>query len=56
MARSLTVKHTEEPGTSSLLNVFLLLAFGWMFIGMLASAFASDTSSAPEAPQVIDLR
>ena len=50
MARSLTVNHTEEVGTSSLLNVFLLLAFGWMIVGMLAGAFASD-AEIPDATQ-----
>jgi len=54
MARSLTVKHTEEPGTSSLLNVFLLLAFGWMIVGMLAGAFASDAEITDATPSPIN--
>ena len=45
MARSLTVKHTEAPGTSSLLNAFLLVAFGWLVASML---FGSDKRSAAE--------
>ena len=43
MARSLTVKHTEAPGTSSLLNAFLLVAFGWLVASML---FAGVSASA----------
>jgi hypothetical protein len=42
MARSLNVKHEEKLGTSPLLNMFLLLAVGWMaagaFIANLADA------------------
>ena len=43
MARSLTVKHTEAPGTSGLLNAFLLVAFGWLVASML---FAGVSASA----------
>lgn len=45
MARSLTVKHDEKPATSSLLNAFLLLAFGWLIMGaVFASASAQDAT------------
>ncbi len=30
MARSLTVNHDEKPATNLLLNVFLLVAVGWL--------------------------
>lgn len=49
MARSLTIKHEEKPGTSSLLNVFLLLAVGWMAITALVASTA-DASTAPVEP------
>lgn len=42
MARSLTVKHTEAPGTSSLFNIFLAVAFGWLLLSMFAAASASS--------------
>ncbi len=38
MARSLTVKHDEKPATSSLLNIFLLVAFTCL---VLASIFGA---------------
>ncbi|MBK7756659.1 MAG: hypothetical protein IPO67_02160 [Deltaproteobacteria bacterium] len=49
MARSLTVKHTEAPGTSSLLNAFLLVAFGWLVASMLFAGVSASaaTDSAP---------
>lgn len=50
MARSLTVKHTETPGTSSLFNVFLAIAFGWLLLSMFAAASAS--SDATDAPSL----
>ncbi|MFT5685527.1 MAG: hypothetical protein ACI8RZ_006481 [Myxococcota bacterium] len=37
MARSLTTSHNEKPATSSLFNLFFLLALIWM-------AFAAVTS------------
>ena len=43
MARSLSVKHEEQPATSSLLNVFLILAFGWMGLSAVASSVAAGT-------------
>jgi hypothetical protein len=49
MARSLTVKHEEKTGTSSLLNLFLLLAFAWL-AGMSVMASAAETT--PVAPAV----
>lgn len=51
MARSLVVKHTETPGTSSLLNAFLLVAFGWLVASMFLGGVSA--SPAPEgAPQI----
>lgn len=47
MARSLHVKHEELPATSSLFNVFLLLAFAWLALTAIATA-----SSAPPAEPV----
>ena len=49
MARSLTIKHDEKPATSSLLNVFLLLAVGWMAVTALVASTA-DASTAPVLP------
>lgn len=40
MARSLTVKHEEKPGSSALLNLFLALALGWMAVGAWLSSVA----------------
>lgn len=45
MARSLTVKHDEKPATSSLLNVFLLVAFACL---VLASVAGASTADSPE--------
>lgn len=47
MARSLTVKHEEKPGTSSLLNSFLLLALGWMVVGAVLASMANAASPEP---------
>jgi hypothetical protein len=52
MARSLSVKHEEKPATSSLLNFFLILAFGWMGLSAVASSFAANTE-APAAASVV---
>jgi hypothetical protein len=46
VARSLHVKHEEQPATSSLLNIFLLIAFGWLAMGALVAATASEDDSA----------
>lgn len=54
MARSLTVKHTEAPGTSSLFNLFLAVAFGWLLLSMFAAASASDAPEAPAAPTLFN--
>lgn len=51
MARSLTIKHEEKPTTSSLLNLFLLLAVGWMAVTALVASTA-DASPAPPAAVV----
>lgn len=52
MARSLVVKHTETPGTSSLLNAFLLVAFGWLVLSMVFSGVSASPAPAelPAAP------
>lgn len=44
MARSLTVKHEEKPGTSTLFNSFLILAVAWMVGG---AVLASVADAAP---------
>ena len=46
MARSLSVKHEEQPATSSLLNFFLILAFGWMGLSAIASSVAAVSDPA----------
>ncbi len=43
MARSLTIKHTEKPQTSSLFNAFLLLAFGWLVVSVLVAGAHAET-------------
>jgi hypothetical protein len=50
MARSLVVKHEEAPGTSPLLNAFLVLALGWMFAGALIANAAPAEEVAPATP------
>lgn len=49
MARSLTVKHTETPGTSGLFNLFLALAFGWLLVSMLVAGAQANPAS-PDVP------
>jgi hypothetical protein len=46
MARSLTIKKEENPATSPLLNVFLLLAVAWMAV----TAIVASTADAGTAP------
>lgn len=46
MARSLVVKHEEKPGTSSLLNAFLVLALAWMGLGAVL-AWAGEPAATP---------
>lgn len=48
MARSLTVKHEEKLGTSSLLNAFLLLTLAWMAAGAVFAGM-NDAVAAPES-------
>ena len=50
MARSLTVQHEEKITTSPLLNLFLLLAFGWMLI-MAMVASTADAGEVADTPQ-----
>lgn len=45
MARSLTVKHEENIGTSSLLNSFLVVTLAWMIAGAVFAGTA-DASAA----------
>ena len=52
MARSLVVKHEEKIGTSSLLNSFLVLAFGWMIVGAVLASMANAAPSGDEAAPV----
>lgn len=54
MARSLTIKHTEAPGTSRLFNAFLLLAAAWLGLSVLASAFVGEADAAPEQNAVFN--
>lgn len=49
MARSLTVKHDEKPSTSSLLNLFLFVAFACL---VLASVFGAAPAEGLEAVEV----
>jgi hypothetical protein len=49
MARSLTVKHDEKLGTSSLLNLFLLLAFACLLLGSIGVAASADGAEPPVA-------
>lgn len=48
MARSLTVKHEEKLGTSSLLNAFLFLAFAWMAGGALLASMNEAAAAGPD--------
>lgn len=41
MARSLQVKHEEKLGSSPLLNTFLVLAVGWMVLGVVLSSWTA---------------
>jgi hypothetical protein len=53
MARSLTVKHDEKPATSSLLNLFLLVAFGCLALATIFGAAPAEGIEAGEtAPAV----
>jgi hypothetical protein len=55
MARSLTVNHDEKPATNVLLNMFLLVAVGWL-TALAFTGWASEGQAAtPEgAPVVVD--
>jgi hypothetical protein len=54
MARSLTVSHTETPGTSRLFNGFLLLALAWLMAGMLVAGLNVGDADAAETMPVLD--
>ncbi|HJN76884.1 MAG TPA: hypothetical protein QGF58_23350 [Myxococcota bacterium] len=55
MARTLTIKNTEEPATSRLFNVFLLVALGWLVLGMVFAGVSAGDAGATEATPVIDI-
>ena len=55
MARSLTVKHTETPGTSRLFNGFLILAMGWLMAGMLLAGLNVGEADAAETTPVVNV-
>jgi len=55
MARSRTIKHTEKPGTSALLNAFLLIAFGWLVLSMLFAGADADAAQDQQAVPVFSL-
>jgi len=50
MPRSLTVTHTEKPGTSSLFNAFLLLCGAWLAVSMLVAAANADATATEASP------
>jgi hypothetical protein len=53
MARSLTVKHDEKPATSSLLNLFLLVAFGCLVLASIFGAAPAEGLEPVEATPVV---
>ncbi len=53
MARSLTVKHDEKPGTSSLLNVFLLVAFTCLVLATIFGATPAEGLEAVETTPAV---
>ena len=56
MARSLTIKHEAQVTTSPLLNLFLLLAFGWMVVTAIAASTADAGVADPPAVDASELR
>ena len=56
MARSLTIKHEEHVTTSPLLNLFLLLAFGWMVVTAIAASTADAGVADSPAVDASELR
>ena len=56
MARSLDARHTEDLGTSTLFNVFLLIALGVMVLAMFSNAATAGDSLAPPPPAPISLK
>lgn len=55
MARSLTIKNTEKAATSRLFNVFLLIALGWLMLGMVFAGVSVGDADAVEAAPAFDL-
>ncbi len=54
MARSLTVKHEEKLGTSSLLNSFLLVTLAWMIAGAIFASANEASAAADGSTSTID--
>lgn len=50
MARSLTVRHDEATGTSSLFTGFLLLAFACLLLSALTWPAAPESAPEPAPP------
>ncbi len=55
MARSLDARHTEDLGTSTLFNVFLLIALGVMVLAMFSNAATAGDTLAPAPAAQISL-
>ena len=53
MARTLDARHTEDPETSRLFNLFLLIAMGVMVLAMVSNAASADNGTNAEVPQEI---
>jgi len=56
MARSLDARHTEDLGTSTLFNVFLLIAMGVMVLAMFSNAATAGDAVTPSAPGEFSLQ
>lgn len=56
MARSMIVKHEENPSTSMLLNGFLLLAVFVMLASTFAAAFAGSEKAPPPTQEISAVR
>jgi hypothetical protein len=52
MARSLSVKHDEAPGTSPLFTGFLLLSTAWLTMSALAGIPADAASEIDPGPSI----
>jgi hypothetical protein len=56
MARSLTVKHEETPGTNPLLTGFLVIAALVLLGNALEGAFTDSASAHPPQANVVQAR